>query len=95
MSESINNLSPSTLANLIADNLRESKDLLRKGQETNLYEKEILTRKEVASLLSICLVTIHEWVKIGLLKPYKLGNRTFFKRSEIMEALNKSNPSRS
>jgi excisionase family DNA binding protein len=86
---------PNSLAELIAETLRKKSGTLKHGFSVNKTDKEILTRKEVATLLSISLVTVHDWIKVGILKPYKLGNRTFFKRSEIMEALNNSNPSRS
>lgn len=54
--------------------------------------REVLTRKETAELLGVSLVTIHDWSRSGIIHPYKLGNRTYFKRSEIMEVLNQSNP---
>jgi hypothetical protein len=53
--------------------------------------KEILTRRETANLFSISLVCLHDWIKKGILKPYKVGNKTYFKRSEIMEVLSSSN----
>lgn len=49
--------------------------------------EEILTRQEVADLLKISLSTIHNWCKKGKLKPHGIGNRVYFKRSEIEENL--------
>ncbi len=62
----------------------------QKNTQTN--PREVLTRKETAELLGVSLVTIHDWSRSGIIHPYKLGNRTYFKRSEIMEVLNQSNP---
>ena len=59
---------------------------------TSTDHREVLTRKETAELLGVSLVTIHDWSRSGIIHPYKLGNRTYFKRSEIMEVLNQSNP---
>ena len=56
-------------------------------------EKEFLTRKETASLFNVSLVTIHEWQKNGILKVYKMGNKSFFKYSELLETLYNSNRS--
>ena len=56
-------------------------------------KKEILTRKETALLFDVSLVTIHEWQKNGILKVYKMGNRSFFKYSELLETLYNSNRS--
>jgi len=44
---------------------------------------EFLTRKETAKLLNINLSTLHQWVKSKKLKAYGMGNRVYFKRSEI------------
>jgi excisionase family DNA binding protein len=56
-------------------------------------EKEFLTRKEVAELFKVSLVTIHEWCNSGILKHYKVGNRTYFKYTELLETLYNSNRS--
>ena len=48
---------------------------------------ELLTRNEVAELLKCNLTTIWLWCKKGKLKPYGIGNRVYFKRSEIELAL--------
>ncbi|MES2432184.1 MAG: helix-turn-helix domain-containing protein [Bacteroidota bacterium] len=44
---------------------------------------EYLTRTEAAQLLKCDLSTIHNWTKKGKLKPYGIGNRVYYKRSEI------------
>lgn len=44
---------------------------------------EYLTRSEVAKMLSCDLSTLHNWVKKGKLNPHGIGNRVYFKRSEI------------
>lgn len=50
-----------------------------------------LSRKEVSELLGISLVTIHNWGKNGILKPYKIGNRVRFRLSDIEKVLLQSN----
>ena len=54
-------------------------------------EKEILTRKAAAELLDISYPCMYDWIENGCLKPYKMGNRTYFKYSEVMETLFNSN----
>jgi excisionase family DNA binding protein len=82
---------PTELANLIAEAVRQELRMLNRHVENpSAPTKELMTRKEVAKLFDISLVTIHEWCKSDILKPYKVGNRTYFKRVEVMEAL--SNP---
>jgi hypothetical protein len=85
---------PQALANLIADNVREQLLNFRTELEKKASQntgKELLTRKETSEYFDVSLVTIHDWSKSGILKPYKVGNRTYFKRSEIMEVVNQSN----
>ena len=48
---------------------------------------ELLTRKEVAKLLKISLPTLHEWSKTGKLKVYRKSGRVYYKRHEVMVAL--------
>lgn len=49
-----------------------------------------MTRKEVAELLSISLVTVSKWSRDGVLKPITIGkNRVRFNRSEVLELLTK------
>ncbi|MCF1420319.1 helix-turn-helix domain-containing protein [Mangrovimonas futianensis] len=52
---------------------------------------EYLTRKEVAAILKVSLVTLSDWNSKGVLNPYRLGNLIRYKRSEIDEALIKIN----
>ncbi len=44
---------------------------------------EYLTRTEVCKLLKIDLSTLHRWTKSGKLIAYGIGNRVYYKRSEI------------
>lgn len=46
-----------------------------------------LTRQEVAEILKISTVTLTDWNKKGILKPYRLGNLIRYKQSELDVAL--------
>lgn len=48
---------------------------------------EYLTREEVSQLLKINLSTLYHWTKSGKLISYGIGNRVYYKRSEIEVAL--------
>lgn len=49
--------------------------------------EEYITRKEAAKLFKVSIVTISEWCKKGILKPYRLGKFIRFKRLELEKAL--------
>jgi hypothetical protein len=86
-------VSPIELADLICENVKvQLKELLQgSAGKPSDDAKEFLTRKQTIELLDISSVTLHAWCKQGILKPYKLGNRTYFKRSELTETLFNSN----
>lgn len=50
----------------------------------------LITRKEVSALLSVSVVTIIDWDKKGILKPYKIGNRIRYKLADVESVLNDS-----
>lgn len=47
----------------------------------------LMTRREVADLLRVSLVTVNDWVRKGVLKAYKMGNRVYFKVSEVESSM--------
>lgn len=47
---------------------------------------EYLTRNDVSQMLSVDLSTVHNYTKRGLLQPYSIGSRVYYKRSEIEQA---------
>ena len=54
-------------------------------------KNELITRYELCKMLHITMVTASEWSKKGILKTYKIGNRIFYKRSEVENALEMQN----
>jgi hypothetical protein len=48
---------------------------------------EYLTRKEVSEMLKIDLSSVHNWSKRGILIPHQIGNRVYFKMSEVENAI--------
>ena len=48
---------------------------------------EYLTRNEVSELLKCDLSTLWLWTKKGKLTSYGIGNRTYYKRAEIENAI--------
>ncbi len=58
--------------------------------KNNFQPKEppdYLTRNELAQMLKCDLSTIHNYCVKGRLKPYGVGNRVYFKRSDVEAAL--------
>ena len=52
--------------------------------------KELLTRKEAADLAGVCLATLDNKVKAGVLPKYRTGGIVRFRRQEILDAFSQS-----
>lgn len=79
----IDNLEGSLVIKLF-DNLNKRLDEL--GSSPKSDPETFLTRQEVADLFKISLPTVHAWMNAGILKPYKIANKTRFLRSEVLAA---------
>lgn len=85
-------LTPNELTALINDGVKPHiENLFKQLSEQKPKGKEFLSRKETAQFYGISLVCLHDWMKKGIVKPYKTGNRTYFRRDELVQQLLNSN----
>lgn len=88
-------IEPTELVELIATQVREQlKETAQELSTTKQPLKEFLSRQETAEYFGVSLVCVHDWCKKKILHPYKMGNRTYFKREELVTALLNSNKRR-
>lgn len=59
------------------------KEILSEYFQKSNTEDKLLTRKEVAQLLSISLPTLRSYVKRGVIKECSVGSRRLYRLSEI------------
>lgn len=86
------NITPNELAKIIKEGLKpEIIELIQEISETRKDKNVFLTRDDTCEFLKISKVTLHDWVKKKILIPYKMGNRTYFCRAEIVQTLRNSN----
>lgn len=52
-------------------------------KEPNRY----LTRQDVAKMLDIDLSSVHNWSKKGILQPYQISGRVYYKLQEIENSI--------
>ena len=85
----LTNVSPSELVELITNGIREQlKEFsIKLNSESTELTKPHLTRKETAEYFNVSLNCLNMWVNKGILKPYKVGQRVFFKREEILNVM--------
>ena len=80
------------IENLTAEDLREIisvaiEENLRGLHTAKKESPDYLTRKEVANLLHISLVTLTDYTKRGLIKGKRIGTRVLYDRGQIEESL--------
>ena len=81
----LTNVSTHELRDLISESVRKELENLF---PIPVQENELLTRKQVAEILSISLVTLHDWTKRGLIPALRIGSRIRYNKADVMEALN-------
>jgi hypothetical protein len=80
-------ITPDELANLINQEIKKELSELKDSINRNDLQNPHLTRRETAKYFDISLNCVNDWVRKGILKPYKVGQRTFFKRSELLQVM--------
>jgi hypothetical protein len=69
---------------LIRHEMSLAKPLVAESQQS--ADDELLTIKQAAALLDVCVATVHEHKRRGLLVYQKLGGRTYIRRSDVLAA---------
>lgn len=77
---------PEQLQEAILQGIKQQLEQLKKHFQPKEPE-EYLSRAEVAKLLKVDISTIHNWGKAGKIKRYGLGNRVYYKRSEVEKSI--------
>lgn len=80
------------IENATMQELLDSIQMIIKGTVVNQESKEnfndeLLTRAETAKLLQVSLATLNNWAKSGVLIPSALGNRVFYRMSDILKSM--------
>jgi len=77
------------LTSIINNNVKYQLEVLKRELLKKSENDELLTREETCNLLKIDSSTLWHWTNKGKVIPYKIGNRVYYKRSEIMNSFNK------
>lgn len=55
---------------------------------TNDFGAELLKVDDICQMFGVSRVTVHNWKRKGILQPYYISSRLYFKRSEVEVILN-------
>ena len=81
----LHNTTPEELLKPIQE-LKQQLEELKKSFQPKEPE-EYLSRAEVAKMLKVDISTVHNYGKSGKLRRWGIGNRVYFKRSEVERAI--------
>jgi excisionase family DNA binding protein len=77
------------LKTLVKSGVEEALLSYKEIQNSNglLGESDVINRKAICEMFGISLVTVHDWMSKGILPHYKMNGRTYFRKSEVMQAM--------
>ncbi len=78
---------PEQLAELITQGVKKQLHDLKKDLKKKEANDQLLTRAETCEFLKIEQTTLWPWTNKGKIKAYGIGNRRYYKRSELLESL--------
>ncbi|MCF8423925.1 MAG: helix-turn-helix domain-containing protein [Bacteroidia bacterium] len=81
----LHDVSPEQITSLFEELKNQIKVLNEKFEPKT--PTEYLTRNEVVDMLKCDLSTLWLWTKKGKLTSYGIGNRTYYKRTEVENAI--------
>jgi len=79
-----------TIRNIVEQAVRKVIAETQSSTVTTDDGKQLLTRKEAANLAGVCLATLDNKVKAGVLQKYRTGGIVRFRKSEVIEAFSQS-----
>ena len=82
----LENLDAESLKELIKDGIKSQLEDFKETLNTQNPD-ELLTREQTCTFLQINSTTLWHWSNKGKVKAYGIGNRRYYKKSELLESL--------
>jgi hypothetical protein len=82
----LQNVSPEALTELIKEGVKSQLEDFKNNLNTHNPD-ELLTREQTCKLLQIDSSTLWHWTNKGKVIAYGIGNRRYYKKAELMNAL--------
>jgi hypothetical protein len=84
----LTNVSPNELVELIKEGIRtQLQEFSIQINSKPISDKPILSRQETADFFGVSLNCLNDWCNKGILKPIKVGQRTYFNREELLQVM--------
>jgi len=82
----IQNISLDELKQIISETVLATINQLPNPQTATNPTDELIKIDEVCEMLKVSKVSIHSWKRQGILPFYRISNKIYFKKSEILDA---------
>ena len=78
------------LKQFIKDSVKNSvnEEISNLINSTKAQQEQLMTLSEACDFLHVSKVTIHKWKKLKKIQSYRIGRKIYFKRQELINALN-------
>jgi hypothetical protein len=84
----LTNVSPNELVELIKEGIKtQLQEFSIQINSKQISDKPILSRQETANFFGVSLNCINDWSNKGIIKPIKVGQRTYFNREELLQVM--------
>jgi len=80
-------ISLNQLQQLIENSVNNAISNYDKNRPTQQQQDQLLTQKQVASLLDVSVTSILKWKKQGKLPYRKINSRIYYNRTEVIKAM--------
>lgn len=78
---------PEQLVELISESVKQQLENLKKELHSSEANDELMSREEACDYLKINSSTLWAWTNRKKVRAYGIGNRRYYKRSELMDSL--------
>lgn len=83
----LQNVSPEQFTELLTNVFKTQLETFKKELQNQSANDDLLSREQTLALLQINASTLWHWQNKGKIIAYKFANKSYFKRSEIMETI--------
>ena len=83
----IENISVEELVEVIVEKVLNGLEERKNKLHSLSTQEELLTREEITQYLKISKTSLWKYTKSGKLKAYGVGNRVYYKKNEVDDAL--------
>lgn len=80
-------MSAEDLLGMIRECIKDALTLRTQVKNPDPVPEDLITIEDIQNIFRVSKVTVHKWKKRGLLPYYKMNRKVYFKKSEVIDAM--------